>query len=433
LELKDFTRFAASLAEREGAEVDRAIRDIHTTNAASGSLKSGGTIKQSAKVGRDVAIRLSIALLNDFERAKLNATDEPLFDMARRTALGFVDGLWARWLTDKAGLQPGGSEKAARQLLEEIRSDVIDLFDRHWSGLEVEGVTRLGPPEIGPNTRYRQAARPPTYPEAQGAISVDYRSHNGDIDIGRGDWRFETTWSTAGNGAIHTYSDRGVRIAVAPGVQTLDRVTRHVFEQADFTSRSRRPRAGEVVLLENSAGYAAAIEIEEVRVTPESAFGTVLNARYRILTDRSRDFSGSAESTAQISEAAAEALKALSKVEPFDEGEPSPAGVGHNRPPPDAALNREDYDRLSVILRDLRDSRSAPEPTVIQSALDVLSDVKPKIAEWLELRARLIREGFYRELGATAAKIALFGLAAWAVVDGWLEPVLDLLRRASGL
>ncbi len=100
----------------------------------------------------------------------------------------------------------------------------------------------------------------PTYPAEEGEFSVDYRDYNGRVIIGSGEWLFETHWSSAGGGSIHIYNDppsiRGV--AVAPNAGRINDVTEAVFAAANFTSRSRHPRAGQVVL-----------GVVQIRVTPK--------------------------------------------------------------------------------------------------------------------------------------------------------------------
>jgi hypothetical protein len=75
------------------------------------------------------------------------------------------------------------------------------------------------------------------FPEAEGEISVDYRNNDGTIILGSREWAFSTKWSTAGNGSIHAYRDGGPRVAVAPGVSSIDQVSAEVFQQANFSSR----------------------------------------------------------------------------------------------------------------------------------------------------------------------------------------------------
>ncbi len=105
----------------------------------------------------------------------------------------------------------------------------------------------------------------PVFPDAAGTFAVDYRNYDGTITLGQGDWLFVTKWSTAGNGSIHAYRDGGSQVAVAQKVSSIEQVTAEVFSQANFTSRTRTPRVGEVVLWLNSKGFAAAVEIMKGR------------------------------------------------------------------------------------------------------------------------------------------------------------------------
>jgi hypothetical protein len=281
--------------------------------------------------------------------------------------------------------------------------------------------------------KYSQST-PPQFPHPEGSFCVDYRDHNGRFFLGSGDWTFETSWSTGGNGVIHVMNDpNGIKgVAVAPGVSMIEEVTETVVSSANFTSRVRTPRSGQVVLFENSSGYLAAVELGEITVSPEGEPGTAIKGRYRILTDRSRSFvSAKMEPIIHLRASIADALTALVELEPQPpvEYKSLEIGIGHNNPPSDAAIDLIDYSQTVVLLTSL-DSEAA-EGIVTQTAIDKtrgwLGTVISKISRWVQHRAKLVEEGFYRQLGAASA-LAMIGLSIWAGVAGKLEAVLTAIQ-----
>lgn len=270
--------------------------------------------------------------------------------------------------------------------------------------------------------------KPPTFQAAEGSFSVDYRDYDGVIVLGEGDWKFRTTWSTAGSGSIHVYREPGSpSVAVAPLAKRITDVTAEIFGRANFTSRVRTPRVGEVVLLKNTKGYAAAVEIIRVQVSPESMPGTQLTARYRILTDKTHDFTNALTSSQlEMGQAVDEAITALVAI-PLSSDAPIPSvGIGHNNPPLNAPLEGEEHRAIVQLLRDLRSNLRSLTDSFVKAVIDGLKRANNKILDWAAERFKLIREGFYRQLGSAAAT-ALIGTGAWFVIAGKLEAVLNAI------
>jgi hypothetical protein len=275
----------------------------------------------------------------------------------------------------------------------------------------------------------------PRYAEVEGIISEDYRDHNGRIRIGSGEWTFETAWSSAGNGSIYAYNDppsiKGV--AVAPSATSIEQITEDVFVRANFTSRVRHPRVGQVVLFENSFGYAAAIELRQIRLTEEGASGTVLEGRYKILTNKEdRDFSGNKiDPIAELQAAATDALGLLAQAgTPQGEIGRNARGIGHNKPPTEHALTA---DEIATVSHALREIVNKPDKQIEAARLDEaerqLGTTVEKIQTWASRRLSMFEEGFFRQLGATAA-IALLGLGFWMTLAGKLQVVVSAIQKA---
>jgi uncharacterized protein YjbI with pentapeptide repeats len=274
---------------------------------------------------------------------------------------------------------------------------------------------------------------PPRYTDLEGTIDVDYRRFDGRVFIGNGQFEFETKWSTAGNGSINVYRDPPslIGIAVAPDVNRIEAVTADHFERADFTSRTRTPSTGEVVLLRNRNGYSAAIQIVAVKVGPESQARTRLIARYRILADGGSNFSAveAVSVYREIRLAADAALANLGAVGPSADA-PQTAGIGHNNPPSESALTAEDYEAVTVTLISLRDNATAEaDPALLATAREKLVDWRAKIVSWAKIRLDQIQEGFFNQLGVTLADPQRL-VAAWLLVSGSLTSVVDAIVRA---
>lgn len=265
----------------------------------------------------------------------------------------------------------------------------------------------------------------PVFPDASGEFSVDYRNHNGNITLGQGDWTFVTHWSTAGSGSIHAYRDGGSQVAVAQRVSSIEQVTEAIFSQANFTSRTRTPRVGEVVLWLNPKGFAAAVEIKKVTVTAESDPGTVLEARYKILADGKKDFSNVASSdTDKLKQVIDESTAAFENLVDLgiDETSASEIGIGHNRPPNDFILKKDDFAPVTTELKNL--SKNPTSETSLKKSNEVVGAALRKIAAVITRRLQLVEEGFFRQIGATST-IALIG---WLTYTGKLEKVWQAIQ-----
>ena len=267
--------------------------------------------------------------------------------------------------------------------------------------------------------------KPPVYAEQAGTFAVDYRNYDGLINLGQGDWLFTTKWSTAGNGSIYALRDGGSQVAVAQNISSIEQVTDDVFNEANFTSRVRHPRTGEVVLWLNPKGFAAAVEVKKVTVTAESKSGTVLEGRYRILVDGTRNFSSSSSSDA-------EALKQLinESLGTFDTlvdlnlnaNDETEIGIGHNRPPTDFILKKDDFLPVAAELKDLSDSPISEG--ALKKINEIVATALRRISAVIARRFQLVEEGFFRQIGATST-LALVG---WLTLTGKLEKIEQTVK-----
>lgn len=277
------------------------------------------------------------------------------------------------------------------------------------------------------------SASPPAYSSQEGTFSVDYRNHNGRVLLGSGDWLFETHWSRASNGLIHVMNDppsiRGV--AVAPSVRKIGSVTEAIFARANFTSRSRTPQVGQVVLFENINGYAAALELKAVSLSPDGEPGTKLDAYYKIRTDRMRDFSeGTPDLLSALHAAATDALTSLARVDLDTDMAALSSWAGHNGPPTEAALTKAEHDMATSTLQKLADeaAKKDVQESTLRKGGEWLSETISITLKWISKRVKLIEEGFFRQIGAAAA-FGMISLSVWAALTSKLQVVLSIIDQ----
>ena len=136
----------------------------------------------------------------------------------------------------------------------------------------------------------RSSLPAPTEPSLQGEVEFDYSSHNGRFLIGRGMLEFETAWSKASDTSIHVLNDppsiRGV--ASVRGYSAIEEI--ETTTGFDFTSRSRTPRVGQIVIFENRHGFFAALQILEIQDDTRGAPRDWLRFRYVIQSNGTDNF-----------------------------------------------------------------------------------------------------------------------------------------------
>ena len=131
---------------------------------------------------------------------------------------------------------------------------------------------------------------PPRMTSTTGEVVFDYSSHNGRYVIGSKELEFETKWTKASSTSIHVYDDppsiNGV--ALARGSSSISQVEE--AESLDYTSRSRTPALGQVVVLRNTKGFYAAVQILGIKDDRRGDDKDELRFRYAIQSDGSDSF-----------------------------------------------------------------------------------------------------------------------------------------------
>lgn len=131
---------------------------------------------------------------------------------------------------------------------------------------------------------------PPRMTSSVGEVVFDYSSCNGRYVLGSGMLEFETAWTKASDTSIHVYNDppsiNGV--ALARGCTLISHVEN--ASTLDYTSRTRTPRLGQVVVLRNTGGFYAALHVLEIKDDSRADDRDELRFRYAIQSDGSDQF-----------------------------------------------------------------------------------------------------------------------------------------------
>ena len=131
---------------------------------------------------------------------------------------------------------------------------------------------------------------PPMMTSLTGDVVFDYSSYNGRYVIGMGVMKFETAWAKASDTSIHIYNDPPTinGVALCRDLESISLVRK--AERLDYTSRTRTPVMGDIVVLRNTKGFYAAVQILEIKDDSRSDSRDEVRFRYAIQSDGSDDF-----------------------------------------------------------------------------------------------------------------------------------------------
>lgn len=131
---------------------------------------------------------------------------------------------------------------------------------------------------------------PPRMTSETGEVVFDYSSFNGRYVIGSGVLEFETRWSKASDTSIHVYNDPGSinGVALARRCASISQV--QDASSLDYTSRTRTPSLGQIVVIRNTEGFYAALQVLGIKDDSRLDDRDELRFRYAIQSDGSADF-----------------------------------------------------------------------------------------------------------------------------------------------
>lgn len=131
--------------------------------------------------------------------------------------------------------------------------------------------------------------------ENRGRFTFDYSNNDGKYTIGSGECEFVTAWSKASDRSIHAYKDHlGIGGAIARVKAPKDWPVA-IDESCDFSSRTRTPDIGDVVIWKNSSGKYAATRILDIKDDTRGADHDELTCDYVIYSDTPHNQTVSAE------------------------------------------------------------------------------------------------------------------------------------------
>lgn len=127
-------------------------------------------------------------------------------------------------------------------------------------------------------------------PELEGTVTFDYSNNDGLYIIGNNETIFETQWTKASNTSIHAYRDPETikAIAIADGNNGINEIKDGSIY--NFSSRTRTPCIGQILIVENINGFFAAIKIIDIKDDSRGDIRDELTFEYRILNDKSANF-----------------------------------------------------------------------------------------------------------------------------------------------
>ena len=132
---------------------------------------------------------------------------------------------------------------------------------------------------------------PPRMTSPTGEVVFEYSSYNGRYIIGREQLEFETKWTKASDTTIYVLND-------PPSIHGVALAKRCAYirevkngKLLDFTSRTRTPKRGEIVVLRNVHGFYAAIHVLDIKDDSRSDDKDELRFRYAIQANGSGSFS----------------------------------------------------------------------------------------------------------------------------------------------
>ena len=170
-----------------------------------------------------------------------------------------------------------------------LPADIIYLSARDYTPAQLAGMiaSKLG---IKPFVGKASQVPSPRMTSPTGEVVFDYSSYNGRYIIGSGVLEFETEWTKSSDTNIHVYNDPPSinGIALAQGCESISQMKS--AESLDYTSRTRTPSLGQIIVLRNTQGFYAAVHVLGIKDDSRHDDRDELRFRYAIQSDGSGNF-----------------------------------------------------------------------------------------------------------------------------------------------
>ena len=132
---------------------------------------------------------------------------------------------------------------------------------------------------------------PPRMTSLVGEVVFDYSNNDGRYIIGRDMLEFETKWSKASNVSIRVYNAPSSINGIALGPREWTSISQVVNAGSlNYTSRTRNPCVGQVVLFQNKHGFYAAAHLLAIKDDKRGDDRDELRFQYVIQADGSDNF-----------------------------------------------------------------------------------------------------------------------------------------------
>lgn len=282
---------------------------------------------------------------------------------------------------------------------------------------------------------------PAHFLELSGEVTFNYSNNDGRLLFGKSDELFETSWSRAGRDSIHAYVNPPsiTGIAIATSINKIDELNPALLQELDFTSRSRTPNRGQILIARNQSGKFIAFKIKSVTAISHGDERDEVTLEYQILELTNTALVSPTPAPviennySQVDKRINELLTSLKELAPDEAIESqSFAGMGHNNPPEETPIDRQEYIKVVTELTSIQKEikSGSPDKEKIEETSSFLKDAMKKILKWTGDKANILVDAFAVEVGKTLGSKAIL-TASWLIATGKMDSVIQSLTAIA--
>ena len=150
---------------------------------------------------------------------------------------------------------------------------------RLWKRKRIPGVQ---PPPL-PKDRFQALSN-----KLRDTVTFDYSNDDGRYRIGEGEHMFTTRWTKGSTDSIHLYKGGNVRTVAVTDKQSIDEI--EDASEYDGSSRHRTVQCGQAAVLQNVAGFWAAVKVLNIEDDTRGSDHDELMIEYVIQSDGTPNF-----------------------------------------------------------------------------------------------------------------------------------------------